>query len=169
MGKQVNFFLTPEDLVECLTRIQKRGPIVIFKTLSPDNRPDIIPPERYGQLHEVDFSLGLARPEDLDKVVFRYVPQQEYFSLDEDHSLAIELSQCKVRGSIMKRGRLYYQPSFYKGDCIVEKDADFIAWAQSALRVAVRGLNKDPVFGSSYIGPQAEHRYAEGVLQLAQF
>lgn len=167
MGRQVNFFLNPQDMLELIGRVQRKIPLVIFRRQSPDNQPIVVSEHEFQRLDEIDYGLCITSPDLLDSVRFRYVPEQEYFYFDVLHSLAIEFGQCKVNNGKLSRGRLYYVAWYYADNGEkVEKDPLFIKWAQSVLRMAMKGLSRDPDSGF-YIGPHAERLYTEGKIELA--
>lgn len=167
MGRQVNFFLLPEDMAECINRIQKLGEMVIFPVISSERHPKILNESQIAELDKGDYSLCVSKSKYLDRIESDYIAMQEYFYVDVHKSLAIELWQCKMADNILRRGRLYYTPSYYEDDVLVEKDPEFVKWTQAVLRAAVRGLKRDPAVGC-HIGPHAEQLYKEGKIELSQ-
>jgi hypothetical protein len=152
MGRQVNFFFLPQDLNECEGRIRQLGPVVFFESRSQSAAPELLENTVINEMGKTWLDIYLALPEHLPLVKLREVKAQGWYSVEESTSPVIELSRCYFDGKILRRGRLYYNESYYAEDGqLITKPNDFTNWARKVLKVAVKGLLKDPNT-SSYVG-----------------
>lgn len=153
---QVNFFMTPLDLLECERRIQENGPVVFFEYCSTERTPHVIKNSKIVEMGKERLSIGLARPQDLSLIRFKSVEGQSYFTLDILRSPAIELNRCYFDGNHLRRGRLYFTVKSYdESGALIEKNTEFLLWAQALLKTAKAGLALDPQL-HSYVGADAE-------------
>ncbi|HSP82041.1 MAG TPA: hypothetical protein VLQ93_26200, partial [Myxococcaceae bacterium] len=107
----------------------------------------------------------LVQPEALESVRMRYIPQQGYWSVESDCSPVIQLSRCYYDGTILRRGRLYYQRRFVEGGAWVEKPEAFQSWARKVFAVARKTLQKLPD-SPFYVGPRALAEHQQGRVKL---
>jgi hypothetical protein len=155
MGRQVNFFFLPQDLVECEERIRKLGPVNFFEAHSDSPVPKLLANTEWVEMGKTIFKIYLCRPEDLPLVKLSEIKEQGWFVVEGFISPVIELNRCYFNGQMLRRGRLYYNESYYAGDGeLISKPNDFIIWARKVLRAAVRGLSKSPNV-TAYAGKDA--------------
>lgn len=160
MGSQVNFFLTPGDTARLEAVVRLVQPFVVLHSRSPTPSPR--------QLANVDFVEGgeqwlffhLVRPEDVGAVVMRHVPAQGYWTVDVLRSPVIEFNGCFFDSRTLRRGRVYYTPSFFDADgALVQKPQEFLAWSKSLFAAVKKNLKRR---GTEYVGTEAEAWTASG-------
>jgi len=160
MSHQVNFYLLPEDLSEVEERLYELGPYVILRDRSSTSKPKVVDTLNLREEGRQWLYLYLARPEDVDSVITKYIPTQGYWSLDESASQVVELNGCFFDGQILRRGRLYYQDGRYGADGEwQDRPEAFRKWARSVLAKTKKLLR---YVDSDYIGPNAAAWLAGG-------
>lgn len=109
----------------------------------------------------------LVRPQDIQKVVLRYVPTQGYCVVDQTRSPLVELDGGFCDGKILRRGRLYFLEGFYdEAGQWVNKADDLLQWAEETLRLAKKCSRRDQKL-QAYIGPAAAEDHRAGSLFVA--
>ena len=165
MGHQINYYLTPRDVETIEQRLRQRTDFVIFLEESKSATPCAA-----GSLNVEDnvcraLHYCLARPEDMDAIVMRHVPEQGYWTFQVTPSPAIELGTCYFNGQILRRSRVYYVDGFYGpgGDWVV-KSEEFRKWAKSVLAIVRKSVKPYLRTGSltEYIGEDAAKWHAAG-------
>lgn len=103
-----------------------------------------------------DLSIYLARKEDLEDIQFKFLPTQNYWYLDSLHSPVIQYSRCYFTDTIIRRGRLWFQPGAYVDAEWVNKNHEFIEWADNIIKKVRRNLKR-------YKHQLGEYTYSEYV------
>jgi hypothetical protein len=169
MGKQVNFYLLPADLITVEDAIRSTGPVAFLPNLVPEplvkKLPTIAMSE--AQMGKEPLRVYVTHPKYLQLIRFRPVPQQGYFTI-EPGSAVIELDRNYVDGQRIRHGRM----CFYTGP---DFDPEFMKRAEGVLRAVRKVLVRKPELGGEFFGPGAlewvERRHATvqpGVAALAQ-
>jgi hypothetical protein len=73
----------------------------------------------------------------------------------QDDSEVIEFRGCEFDGSVLVRGRLYFQNDFLLQDMIAPKHEEFLAWADKVFRLAKKSLRRSRSL-DAYVGEHAE-------------
>jgi hypothetical protein len=166
MSSQINFFLTPLDLSMLEQRLKKQCSVVFLGIPLEQPAPRLLSTLEVARYGEEWLKVFLAHPESLGALVFKHVPKQGYWLVDDDRSPVIELSRCFYDGKILRRGRVYYTKGFYdEAGQWVDKPADFLAWAKKVFSVTRKGLQRDAGLGS-YVGQDAEEKRQKEGLQF---
>ncbi len=76
MGKQVNFFLLPEDLDLVEEAIRSAGPVVFLPDVVPEPRVETLPSIELPQhrMGKERLRVYVTRPDFVPKIRFRHVP-----------------------------------------------------------------------------------------------
>jgi hypothetical protein len=152
-GRQVSFYLTPLDQSELEARLHAAAEIFFIEGCSNQARPQQLADATVADMGKTPLRIYLVRPEDMASVVFRFVEDQQVWLVDDLRSPVIEFDRCYFARDLLRRGRLYYVPKYYREDGVfVSKSADFLAWSDGLLKVARKSLTK---IGNDYIGRQA--------------
>ena len=150
MAHQFSFYLTDEDTRALEQALQALSPLLILHSRSPSPKPLVLP--------SLDFKDGasswiyffLVRPEDLDKVVMRFVEAQDHWVVDVIRSPIIEFTKSFLKDGRLGRGRAYFKESYFdEADNLIKKEDSFILWASEVFRKAKKSLQKD---GPDYVG-----------------
>ena len=140
MGRQVNFFLLPSDLVLVEEAVRSTGPVVFLPEVVAEPRIETLPSiqlseERIGKER---LRVYVTRPGFLSKIRLLHVPAQRYFIV-EPGSPAIELDRNFFDGQRIRHGRMY----FYAGPDI---DPEFVRWGDKVLRAVRKVLVSCRIF-----------------------
>lgn len=156
MGRQVNFYMIAEDLLEFEQMIRSREDVYFVEYRLPEPKLKTVETLAVQEMGKSWLDMFLVRKADSLNLLFTYVPVQNYWHIDDDRSPVVELSRCYFDGSIIRSGRLYFLTDFYdEGGRLVKKPGDFIKWADGLLRWVRKKYKKDPDTGF-YVGPHAE-------------
>jgi hypothetical protein len=113
-------------------------------------------------------TLFLCRPEDVDALRLREVPAHRYWTIDVLSEPVLEFSRPYCDGTVMRRGRLFYQRGDYRqaGTWHAKPEA-FVRWADSVLRVARTTLLRDASL-DGYLGPEAHSMRLKNEVRFAE-
>ena len=160
MGKQATFVLLPGDLTALEVEIARVEPFTVLHSRSSSKEVrslSALDPTKAGEdwLH-----LFLVRPSDVKRVVTQHVPAQGYWSVDALRSPVIEFQRCFFDGKVLRRGRVYFNESYYDlSGVLVQKPEAFRKWARVVLSTIRRNLHRQ---GPDYIGPEAKMWLSSG-------
>lgn len=154
MGHQVNFYLTSLDTALLEASLRSKSDFLILHSRSVTSVPRVVDTLSFDEHGKPWLFLFLIRPDDIASVIMRHVPAQNYWVVDTVKSPVIEVTRCFFDAKIIRRGRFYYNDSFYNSDgVLLEKSELFRNWAKSNFRIVKGELQK---FGLFYIGHDAK-------------
>lgn len=157
MGHQSTFYLTPKDKADLEQRLRERTDFIILLWESPTSSPRVVDSLNFSEEGEPGYHKSLARPEDLDKIVTRHVPEQGYWTLQENDSPVVEFSGCFFDGKILRAGRVYYVDKFWTPDRgWEEKSEAFRKWARMVHTTIKKSLKRRDSKYVEYIGADAQ-------------
>jgi len=168
MGRQVNFFMLNEDIIEFEKAIRKKEEVIILGEPMYEPKLRIIESLSIKDINDEWFWVYLTRRNDLYAISIKKINKQQYWLIDPLHSPVVEFGKSSFNGKVLRRSRIYYDPYYYDEEGnVIEKPKDFIKWADSLLRWIRRHYKKDPVWGF-YIGPAALEWYQRTGGELKQ-
>lgn len=157
MGKEIRFYLAPEDLVDMDRQLKQKVHFIVIADRSSNANPilaELVFP--CDQNVKPNLWIHLARHEDFENIVLRYVPAQSYWVVDVLRSPVIEFSRSFFDGVIMRQGRMFFDTGYYDADGKwVEKPEAFLTWAANMFKSTKKVLKRDPVL-DAYVGPHAK-------------
>ena len=154
MGHQFRYYMTPKDTQEVEQKLRSRVPLAIITRRSFSEKPRVIDSLLFDDGDSWAPSMALVRPEDLDRVVMRYVPAQRYWVVEVWDSPIIEFGRCRFDEKTLLLERMYYVDGFYgKDGAWVEKSDEFKAFAKKVFSTTKRALTRH---GTNYIGADAQ-------------
>jgi hypothetical protein len=166
MGRQINFFLGPNDQIELEARLRKVDELLILHSRSPGPEPHIVDTMNVTHDGKQWLFLYLVRRDDLSAVRTQEVAAQGYWHVDELRSPVVEADRCYYDGKILRRGRLYYVNGYYGAqDQWIEKPEEFKAWAKRLFAVARKTLTFDKKL-LAHIGPEAAELRLRGRVEF---
>lgn len=168
MGHQINFYLSPKDVLELEKRLLSVEKTLILHSRSRGPYPRIVDStDLVEDGHQQNF-FNLVRIADLDSVVTKEIKNQGYWSIDELRSPVIEFTRSNFDGALIRRGRLYYIDVYYDDSGkLVGKTLGFDVWAKKVLSKARRSLEYDKEL-LAYIGAEA-NEMRKNSIKFAQF
>ncbi|MDC3953623.1 hypothetical protein [Polyangium jinanense] len=157
MGHQSTFYITPKDEADLEQRLRERTDLVILHSRSPTASPRMVDTLSFFENGKPWYFLYLARPEDLNAVVMRHVPEQGYWRLQDSPSPVVELLRCRLDGKTLSEGRVYYVDKFLGPDKDwVEKSEAFRKWARMVHTTIKKSLKRRDSKYVDYIGEDAQ-------------
>lgn len=153
MGRQINFFMHPDDLQEFELEIKKNPEVIILAAKSDQKKPTIL--NSLGGKMDC-LGIYLTRKKLIDQVKLEYIAMQKYWLIDGLTSPAVEFDDGFFDGKILRRGRIYFETGFYDTkEKWQEKPEEFIKCGDSLIRWIRKKYKKDSKSGL-YIGHCAE-------------
>jgi len=89
-----------------------------------------------------------------------FVPVLSHWTVQTE-SEAVEFTGCEFDGSVLVRGRFYFQKDLLVGDMIVPMRREFLCWADKAFRLAKKSLLRSTTL-DAYVGEHAARWRREG-------
>lgn len=168
MGRQVQLYLTPADLLELERELRSKLNFVCLNAKSDKPEPSLAPSFSVAEMGKTWLTLFLARTEDLDRLRFLEVPAHGYWTLDVLTEPVIEFARPYSDGALVRRGRIYYERGDdLEGGAWRAKSEGFIKWADTLLRLARMSLRRDATL-DAYLGPQAWDMRLQGQVEFAR-
>ncbi|MFP2928328.1 hypothetical protein ACLESO_24665 [Pyxidicoccus sp. 3LG] len=99
--------------------------------------------EAAGGLEQQRRMVFLVRIDDLPHTCLRPVPGKNLYRVDSITSPAIEFSPCVHIGSQMRPGRFFFETRYYKGEKLLEKHGEFLAWSNWVVSKCRKALESD--------------------------
>lgn len=166
MGRQINFYMLPEDEKEFISDVLQRKDVVMIAEPFESKFPNIISslPEPFSKpfWHSIYFWTING------KLETKYIEKQGYFLIDSLTSPVIEFSRSFMRDNLLVRGRIRAQLQYWKSNEIVSKGKEFENWFNAIARWIRKHYQK--ISELEYIGPHAlEWRKRGGVLKDALY
>lgn len=155
MGRQLNFFVMPQDLAALESTVRSAGEVMFLRSRHSTRNPEVLDSLviTRDQMGLVDLRAYLRRPHDLSQVALRYVPNQGHFVV-EPGCPVIELDRCLFDGRFLHRGRLHI---FTASD----RPADFTCWALRVFQAVRKSLTEQEAYGGYYYFGQVARRWVE--------
>jgi hypothetical protein len=131
MGRQVNFYMMPEDEREFVAFVRSERNVGIFKSVIPT--PEIPLLDQLPLMHSEDYwySLWLWDREHSPEPTFRYVPQQNYYRVESFGPEVIQFQRCTIDNGRLVRGRIWAEMKYWRFDdppVIITKSESFQKW-----------------------------------------
>jgi len=153
MGKQINFYMLPEDEKKFIAYVLQRNNVVMITAPFESKSPNIISslPEPFSEpfwrsIYFWDKNVN-------GKLETKYIEKQGYFLIDALMSSVIEFSRSFMRDNFLVRGRIWAQPKYWKGDEIVFKGKNFENWFNAVTRWIRKHYQR--ISELEYIAPHA--------------
>jgi len=164
MSKQFYIYLLPSDVESLIRTLRSKLEIALIQPSSPRPVPvQVESPICKGGLElktatvRADCYITPAKGADIK---MRYIPALSHWSV-EDESEVIEFRGCEFDGTVLVRGRLYFQNDFLLQDMIAPKRKEFLTWADKVFRLAKKSLRRSKTL-DVYVGEHAEKWKQEG-------
>lgn len=157
MGRQINFYLHPDDLIDFEQILKSYGDIVILPYYHYDNKvrtiQDTIPDDAKKEGNRV----YIVRQPDFKDIRLEHIEKFGYWLINDNQLPVLHYDRCIFENGKIIRGRLYFQPQYVKEMQWVNKSEAFVNWADNIIRLARRKLKKYKIdnggwFYSEYVG-----------------
>lgn len=164
MGRQIHFYMLPQDRVAFIHLVQESDPVVA--TLRDSDSSEVQP---LVDFHVADKkTVSLWNRELLPHLERKWIPDQEYFRIDTLHTPTLEFNSSFTatweEKPALGQGRL-----FGDFDPYLKKSPDFEKWYEQLTRWIRKNYRKSPTSLGGYVGPAAYEFYDRGGYLLPQF
>jgi hypothetical protein len=145
MGRQVNFFLLPNDFADLQVAIESAGPVRFLQDRTKTQQLRklnslVIPPDEMGK---TGLRVYATRPNDVDQIKLRWIEQQNHWIVDSLDSPVVEIDRCYYDSHLIRRGRVYFATDLRFRPHL--PDEEFTKWGSSVISRIRRRLilNRD--------------------------
>jgi hypothetical protein len=142
MGRQINFYLHPDDYQEFEDLLKASGDILFLPYYHYDNQVRTVDNTLSVDIKMDGTRIYLVRRQDLTQIELRHIENFGYWLVDDNHLPVLHYDRCRFDNNKIMRGRLYVEPSFVKDMQWVNKSKEFISWSDSIIKTARRKLKK---------------------------
>ncbi len=153
MGKQINFYLTKNDVKDLLLFLKSTESFNVLEEYSESVNPVIVKDSNNFFENIKTIKYFLIRENDLTDVVMKNIPAQKKWEIDYLRSPVIELIVFNMDGNRLNGGRFFYIEKYFgDDDKTIIKKSDFINWAKIIFLKTRKHLVKHD---RGYIGKEA--------------
>jgi len=179
MGRQVNFYMLPEDEVVFLTYLFGDPNVVFINTISSVSEPEFIyniesflrNNKHQTILYNKQFEIGPNFIKAYHKTIYNsktgtYTEtDQVLYQIDLINGPFIEYSRCKQKNNIIFSGRIWADMYYLHQGKMIHKGDDFVNWYEQVARWLRKNLKKIKEV-DGYLGSETMKRYFKGELIL---
>ncbi len=160
MGRQINFFLHPDDQNEFDALLKSSGDVLFLPYYYHAKEIFTLPDSIIRDIGKEGSRVYLIRPSVLPEIKLQYVESLGYWLIQDNELPVLHFDRCIYNPNEIYRGRLYFQPQYIKGMQWVEKSPDFLKWADNIIKKARRKLKRHTIVASGgtyqeYVGKNA--------------
>ena len=142
MGRQINFYLHPDDYKEFEDLLKASGNIIFLPYFHYDGKVSTVETTIPVDLKKERARIYLVRQQDLMKIELHHIEKYGYWLIEDNHLPVLHYDRCSFENDKIIRGRLYFQPSFINDMQLVNKSEDFVIWADNIIKTIRRKLKK---------------------------
>ncbi len=141
MGRQVNFFLHPDDQNEFDQFLKKFDDIIIIPYYHYSDKLSLIDNTVVTDFRKTGTRVHLARRSDLPNVKLKHIETQKYW-LVNTNSPVLDFDRSIFRDNNIHSGRLYFQSKFVSNMQWIDKSIDFVKWSDNIIKATRKRLKK---------------------------
>lgn len=161
MGRQINFYMLPEDEEEFVAYVlsQKKDILMVVghsETASPkiiENLPATFSEGNWNPIYFWDRNVN-------GELKAEYIKTQGYFLVDSSASPVVEFIRCFVQDNLLLRGRIWAEIKYWNGDKSIYKGKEFENWFNALARWIRRNYQK--ISKVEYLAPRAAEWHRRG-------
>lgn len=142
MGRQINFFLHPDDQEDFDKLLKSFGEVVLFRDYNYSNKVNTVQDTLIRDIDKEKNRVYLIRPEDFKDIPLEYVKNYDYWYVKSNSLPVLHFDRSVYRDKKIQRGRLYFEPKYVNDIGWVNKPDDFIIWADKILKTVRNKLKK---------------------------
>lgn len=142
MGRQINFYLHPDDYQEFEDLLKATGDIIFLPHFHYDGKVRTVDTTIPVDLRNEGSRIYLVRQQDLKQMELDHIEKFGYWLIADNHLPVLHYDRCSFDNGKIIRGRLYFQPSFVKDMQWINKSDDFVSWSDNVIKTARRKLKK---------------------------
>ena len=142
MGRQVNFFLHPDDTEQFDNLLKSFGDVVLLPYFHYDNKVSTVKDTIIRDILKEGSRVYLVRPQDLKDIKLKLIPNFGYWLIDDNSAPVLHFDRSIFKENIIHSGRLYFQPQYVNDMGWIKKSDDFVNWADNIIKTVRRKLKK---------------------------
>jgi hypothetical protein len=142
MGRQINFYLHPDDYQEFEDLLKASGDVVFLPYYHFDNQVRKVDNTIPIDIKSEGTRIYLVRPLDLKQIELQHIEKFGYWLVADNHLPVLHYDRCSFDNNKIIRGRLYFQPSYVNEIGWVNKSEEFVNWADNIIKTTRRKLKK---------------------------
>ncbi len=142
MGRQINFFLHPDDQDDFDKLLKSFGDVVLLPYYHFNNKIFTAADTIVRDIKKEGSRIYLVRPEDFMDIKLVHIEKFNYWLVDDNSLPVLHFDRSIYRDNTIHRGRLYFQPQFVENMEWVKKSDDFVNWADKIIKTVRRKLKK---------------------------
>ena len=150
MGRQVNFFLHPDDQENFDTLLKSFGNVILVSYYHYDNKISTVSDTIIRDLKKEGSRIYLARQVDFKDIKLEYFTNFNCWLVADNQLPVLHFDRSVFKGNKIHSGRLYFQTQFVDNMQWVKKPDDFINWADNIITTVRRKLRKYKYKMSNY-------------------
>jgi hypothetical protein len=155
-SKQINFYITPDNLPEIDNFFMAKESVIVRGDVT---LPNIALYDLTTAYKEKIFQAYLTKKYFLNSIYFKKLDSKDYYYLYEVSSLVVQFSLggfCPYNNKELHRSRLYYICKYYDDSGkFVSKPKEFIEWADDIIRdFKKQFLKKEPKYSKELFSEQ---------------
>ena len=158
MGRQINFYMAPNDEKAFLDYILSTGNVAIVGEPGPTNQPRILKDFNPAVRDETLWlTVYLWNQDTTPQVFLRAVETQGYYVVDFFKSEVVEWGRCylDLEKKILRRGRIWMETYHLEGEQFIKKSEAFIRWFERLQRWVRKNCEKSEKSPGCYVGSEA--------------
>ena len=142
MGRQINFFLHPDDQKDFDELLKSFGQPILIPYYHHDNKISVVSDTIIHDTKIEGSRIYLVRQEDFKDIKLEYISNLNYWLIADNKLPVLHFDRSEFIDNEIHRGRLYFQPQFVDNMQWVKKSDDFVNWADNIIKVVRRKLKK---------------------------
>jgi len=142
MGRQINFFLHPDDQKDFDDLLRTFDNICFLSYYNKTNKPTIIADTIIREQIVEGSRVYLARKQDLKNLNFTFIEKFNYWLIDDSSNPLLYFDRCVSNDNYINSGRLYFQPKYVKNLQWVNQSDDFVKWSDKIISNVKKKLKK---------------------------
>ena len=161
MGRQINFYLHPDDYCDFEDMLKKSGDVLFLPYFHFDKSVRIIPKTIPLDIKKEGSRVYVVRQSDIGQIETHSIEKFGYWLIADNNAPVLHYDRCSFSADTIHRGRLYFEPKFVRNMEWVSKPIDFINWSDNIIKNARRLLTRyrfdmDGWYFSEYVGKHAK-------------
>jgi len=129
MGRQINFFLHPDDQFEFDQIIISAGEVLFVPSRQNTKEVSTLPDSIIKDSKNKSSKLNLVRPSDFPQIKPEYIEKLGYWTFQDMNLPVLEFDRCTFTATRINRGGIYFEPKYVRNLQWVEKSPEFVSWA----------------------------------------
>ncbi|TKK64045.1 hypothetical protein FC093_23395 [Ilyomonas limi] len=142
MGRQINFFLHPDDQPSLDKLLKSFGKIILLPYYHHDNKISTVEDTIVRDVKKEGARIYLVRQEDFKEIKLEHISKFNYWLVADNKLPVLHFDRSIFKDNKIHSGRLYFQPQFADNMQWIKKSDTFINWADNIIKTVRRKLKK---------------------------